>query len=251
MTALVVLSIRPFRSVAYQAGSPAMHRLFVPAMLMLATIAIPARAQQPATQPGTVVISAETLPSGDSDRLRRSLMVWDRSRADRPLISERARLERPLARGLMTSAFGYRFDPINHIGRAHRGLDIASPLGTPVMASAAGTVVFAGFAGGYGLMVEIDHGGGIRTRYGHLSKLLVWSGQSVFGGQTIGQVGSTGHSTGSHLHFEVRVNGIASDPSRSLPYVVSTGRPDEPEPGQVVRHWPGWSQTTDRLPSAF
>lgn len=107
--------------------------------------------------------------------------------------------------GVLTSGFGMRW------GRMHEGIDIAAPIGTPIHAAAAGTIIYAGWMGGYGNLVIIDHGGGMATAYGHQSAIYV-TGGSVSQGQVIGAVGSTGNSTGPHLHFEVRVNGSAVDP---------------------------------------
>ncbi|MBB6427271.1 M23 family metallopeptidase [Sphingopyxis sp. JAI128] len=116
----------------------------------------------------------------------------------------------------LSSHFGYRSDPIRGVGRMHYGLDIPGPLGTPVLASSGGLVAFAGPAGSYGQMVELDHGGGLRTRYAHLSRLLVRVGETVGQRQAIALMGSTGRSTGSHLHFEVRRHGRATDPTPLL-----------------------------------
>jgi murein DD-endopeptidase MepM/ murein hydrolase activator NlpD len=108
--------------------------------------------------------------------------------------------------GPVVSPFGMRW------GRMHTGIDIAVPYGTPIAAAAAGTVVYAGWMGGYGNLTVVDHGGGLATAYAHQSSIAVGTGQSVSQGQTIGSVGCTGHCFGPHLHFEVRVNGAPVDP---------------------------------------
>jgi murein DD-endopeptidase MepM/ murein hydrolase activator NlpD len=108
--------------------------------------------------------------------------------------------------GPVTSPFGYRW------GRLHSGIDIGVPEGTPIHAAAAGTVVLAGWTGGYGNYTCIDHGGGLATCYAHQSAYAVSTGAHVSQGQVIGYVGSTGHSFGPHLHFEVRINGVPVDP---------------------------------------
>ena len=107
--------------------------------------------------------------------------------------------------GVVTSGFGWRW------GRMHEGVDIAAPTGTSIRAAAGGTVIYAGYMGGYGNLVIVDHGNGLSTAYAHQSAIYV-SGGSVSQGTVIGAVGSTGNSTGPHLHFEVRVNGSAVDP---------------------------------------
>ena len=112
--------------------------------------------------------------------------------------------------GTLTSSFGARW------GRMHEGLDIAGPSGTPIGAAAPGTVIVAAFSGGYGNLVVVDHGGGLSTAYAHMSSIAVGVGQSVGQGATVGGMGTTGNSTGVHLHFEVRVNGAAQDPFRYL-----------------------------------
>jgi murein DD-endopeptidase MepM/ murein hydrolase activator NlpD len=115
-----------------------------------------------------------------------------------------------------SSGFGVRSDPF--LGRAamHTGLDFRGDTGDPVHATAAGTVAEAGWSGGYGRMIEIDHGGGFSTRYGHLSKINVKVGQSIKIGQVIGEIGSTGRSTGPHLHYETRIDGDAVNPHKFL-----------------------------------
>jgi murein DD-endopeptidase MepM/ murein hydrolase activator NlpD len=108
--------------------------------------------------------------------------------------------------GAITSGFGPRW------GRMHEGLDIAGGSGTPIVAAAGGTVILAGTQGGYGNLVVVDHGGGLSTAYAHLSSIAVSTGQSVGQGTVVGGMGTTGNSTGVHLHFEVRVNGAAVNP---------------------------------------
>ena len=118
------------------------------------------------------------------------------------------------ARGAFTSGFGLRRHPIFGIRRMHTGVDIGAPRGAPVQAAADGRVIYTGWFGGYGKIVIIDHGGGVSTLYAHLSQILTEEDRSVRKGEIIGRVGSTGYSTGPHLHFEVRVNGRPIDPTR-------------------------------------
>ena len=108
--------------------------------------------------------------------------------------------------GVLTSGFGWRW------GRMHEGIDLAVGVGTPVVAAASGTVIVAGWLGGYGNLVVIDHGNGVSTAYGHNTSVTVGVGQSVAQGQLVSYSGSTGHSTGPHVHFEVRINGAPVDP---------------------------------------
>lgn len=114
--------------------------------------------------------------------------------------------------GFVTSKFGYRSSPFTGQSSFHKGLDIAAPPGTPIYAPARGTVTAAGADGAYGLSVDISHGGGLSTKYGHMSKFVVKAGQAVERGQLIGHVGSTGRVTGPHLHYEVRINGVPTNP---------------------------------------
>lgn len=120
-------------------------------------------------------------------------------------------------RGRITSAFGYRRSPFWRIGHMHTGLDIANSYGTPIQAADGGEVIFSGWWDGYGKAVIIDHGKGISTVYGHMSKIYMQKGQNVMKGQVVGLIGSTGYSTGPHLHFEVRRNGTPQNPQRWLP----------------------------------
>jgi murein DD-endopeptidase MepM/ murein hydrolase activator NlpD len=112
----------------------------------------------------------------------------------------------------LSSRYGWRIHPIHGDARMHRGIDIPGGAGSPVFATAEGTVTLADWSGGYGLLVEIDHGAGLDTRYAHLSSLAVTEGQRVRKGHVLGFVGSTGNSTGPHLHYEVRMAGEAVDP---------------------------------------
>lgn len=124
----------------------------------------------------------------------------------------------PMARnaGQLSSTFGYRLDPINRRLSLHTGYDIRAPHGTPAFATARGVVTSAGYDGEYGNCVEIDHGGGLSTKFAHLSKIDVTVGQTVERGKIIGHVGSTGRSTGSHLHYEVHVNDQPVNPAKYL-----------------------------------
>ena len=128
----------------------------------------------------------------------------------------------PLASMRMTSSYGMRDHPIFKRRRNHNGVDLAAPTGTPIRATADGTVEMAQRYGGYGLYVQLDHGGELETRYAHMSRMSVSAGERVEKGQIIGYVGSTGNSTGPHLHYEVRIAGAPVDPS---PYM--TGAMDE------------------------
>ena len=125
-------------------------------------------------------------------------------------------LAAPVDSRLVSSAFGVRSDPFLGESAMHTGIDFVASSGSTVDATAGGTVTQAGYNGGYGNMVEIDHGGGMVTRYGHLSSIAVSVGDSVAAGDVIGRVGSTGRSTGPHLHYEVRRDGNPIDPSRFL-----------------------------------
>jgi murein DD-endopeptidase MepM/ murein hydrolase activator NlpD len=122
----------------------------------------------------------------------------------------------PLAHAALVSVFGNRDDPLTGRRAFHAGLDFAAAQGTKILAAAGGTVALAGFRPDYGWVVEIEHGNGLRTRYAHASRLLVKAGDVVAPGETIAAVGSTGRSTGPHLHFELLRNGEATDPRRYL-----------------------------------
>jgi len=159
--------------------------------------------------------------------LERGASAFDRAAAraaDEVAAAERLRLVMPFLPFLkplagdspISSPFGYRIDPFLGRPALHAGVDLLQDYGAEVRTAAAGRVVHAAPAGGYGTMVEIDHGNGLSTRYGHLSEALVAEGEEVAQGALIGRLGATGRSTGPHLHYEVRVNGEAIDPERFL-----------------------------------
>jgi murein DD-endopeptidase MepM/ murein hydrolase activator NlpD len=125
-------------------------------------------------------------------------------------------LAAPMTEHKLNSGFGYRRDPFRRRGAVHTGLDFGGPRNAPILATAPGTVVEAGRSGAYGIMVVIDHGMGIETRYAHLSRALVRPGDKVGTGKKIGIMGRTGRATGQHLHYEIRVDGRALNPKPFL-----------------------------------
>lgn len=130
---------------------------------------------------------------------------------------EQLPLRRPLAGELeLSSNYGYRADPFTRGAALHTGMDLRAEHGSPVRATGPGKVVTAEYSGGYGNMVEIEHAGGLSTRYAHMSAILVSEGQMVTAGTLVGRVGSTGRSTGPHLHYETRIDGEPADPNRFL-----------------------------------
>lgn len=126
---------------------------------------------------------------------------------------QRGAFLRPVANGRLTSSFGMRRHPLLGYSRLHKGIDFGAPTGTPIMAAADGVVKVAGWNGGHGNYVKINHAGGLGTGYGHMSRIAVRAGQRVTQGTIIGYVGSTGLSTGPHLHYEMYKNGVAVNPT--------------------------------------
>ena len=122
----------------------------------------------------------------------------------------------PVVGGILGSSFGWRIDPVNGRSALHTGLDFPAEHGTPILAAAGGVVVTQEYHSAYGKMVEVDHGNDLITRYAHASKVLINKGDLIKRGQKIAEVGSTGRSTGSHLHFEVLVQGVFQDPQKFL-----------------------------------
>lgn len=159
-----------------------------------------------------VPISTVTAFDARAQELEEALDRLDAVRKE----ARRLPIRSPTAATQITSGFGQRRDPFLNTPAFHSGIDFRAIYGTAARAAAEGTVTHAGWTGGYGRMVEIDHGNGFVSRYAHLSKLLVHEGDVVQAGEIIGKVGSSGRSTGPHLHFEVRHNGRAVNPSRFL-----------------------------------
>jgi murein DD-endopeptidase MepM/ murein hydrolase activator NlpD len=159
------------------------------------------------------------LPSENQEFVRALLRV-NLARADADQLSNTlltVPVRKPVTGEIdLTSPFGVRMDPFVHEAAMHTGLDFRGEIGEPIHATAAGTVTIAGWSGGYGKMVEIDHGNGLATRYGHLSQIDVSVGDTVRIGQVIGLLGTTGRSTGPHLHYETRVGGEPVDPQKFL-----------------------------------
>ena len=162
--------------------------------------------------------AADATPEARADAQFRSLFVsWKKlDSLERSVIAIPSIHPIHEAKLIFSSYFGVRSDPFKGTAAMHAGVDMPGPVGTPIYATADGIVDRAGHAGGYGNLVEIDHGKGIQTRYGHLSKILVSENERVKRGQLIALMGSTGRSTGSHLHYEVRIDGRAVNP---LPFL--------------------------------
>jgi murein DD-endopeptidase MepM/ murein hydrolase activator NlpD len=132
-------------------------------------------------------------------------------------------LQWPIEHAGLASLFGPRLHPIDHVRKMHYGVDLAAPSGTVVLSAGGGFVTHAGWAAGYGLMVEVHHPGALTTRYGHLSRIFCYPGDELGTGQLLGLVGATGKATGPHLHFEVWQDGRASDPLALLGGPASHG----------------------------
>lgn len=223
------------------------------ALLALAPIpATVAPAKQDAALDAPAIVSpirhdaqAVTLPSGSSEAFRQ--WVLDGDKAPDPPLRIRSRTDAPKAARLdqliISSPFGRRSDPIKGVERHHAGIDLPDPWGSRVMATGPGVVRIAGWVRGYGNLIEIEHVDGVRTRYGHLSRLNVFPSEHVEQGQVIGQVGSTGRSTGPHLHYEVRVSGVAVDPLR---FIGRTAPSYETVWGTELRATPKWVGFAER-----
>ncbi len=180
----------------------------------------PAEPVGPAGGPLLPERSESSSPLGAIDaqigRIEQQIAVVAGAAAEHSLALMRLPTRLPIVGAELTSSFGNRVDPFAHSHAFHAGLDFAARAGTPIASAAGGIVAFAGFRRDYGWVVEIDHGNGLATRYAHASALLVRSGQVVVPGERIAMVGSTGRSTGAHLHFEVLRSGDHVDPRRYL-----------------------------------
>jgi murein DD-endopeptidase MepM/ murein hydrolase activator NlpD len=163
----------------------------------------------------TLSQSVDQLDQQLDDR-QEQLSVLESLFMHRNLLDEVMPQGRPVSDGWISSYFGYRTDPFTGRREYHQGVDIAGELGEPVVAVAAGIVTYAGKHGGYGNLVEINHGNGFVTRYGHNSKVLVTVGSTVSKGQEVALMGSTGRSTGPHVHFEVWRSGRVVNPLKYL-----------------------------------
>jgi murein DD-endopeptidase MepM/ murein hydrolase activator NlpD len=196
------------------------------ALAALALTSNPAIANETATatQLTGAIDTAQAAPSSGDREFAELYASWrsmDRTgvAAPAPIASVNVPSRMPLQGATLTSDYGMRTHPVLGGRRNHKGIDLAAPSGTPVYASADGVVGKAEWFSSYGNYIQIEHGGEMQTRYAHLSGYAVAAGEQVRKGQLIGYVGSTGRSTGPHLHYEVRVAGAAVDPT---PYMVET-----------------------------
>jgi murein DD-endopeptidase MepM/ murein hydrolase activator NlpD len=182
----------------------------------LAQLGVKADAAAPASGGPFVPVKVAT----NDQTFGRALLRVNIARADASALNHtllKVPLRKPMTGDIdESSPFGVRVDPFVHEAAMHTGIDFRGDTGDPIRATAGGTVRTAGSSGGYGKMVEIDHGNGLATRYGHLSEIDVDVGDTVRSGQTVGKLGSTGRSTGPHLHYEVRVKGEPVDPQKFL-----------------------------------
>lgn len=151
-----------------------------------------------------------------ADQRTESMMLMESSLFEQKIRSLIVPTQQPVASGILGSAFGFRIDPFTGGSALHTGLDFQAESGTPILAAAGGVVVVQDAHAAYGNKVEIDHGNDLITRYAHASKVLVKKGDLIKRGQKIAEVGTTGRSTGPHLHFEVLVQGVAQDPQKFL-----------------------------------
>ena len=177
---------------------------------------------------------------GGGEDFKRRMMSWHGVSAPAPVTTQEVIGENK-ARLSISSPFGWRSDPIQGVRRRHAGVDLPGPAHAKIYATGAGIVRFAGHAGGYGKMIEVDHPGGVRTRFGHLARIFVAPGARVAQGQVIGAMGSTGRSTGTHLHYEVRVAGQPVNPLAYIGQTATTYPTYWSETREVAPRWAGWA----------
>lgn len=211
-----------------------------------------ARAVSAPVLPQPVLRAPMALPSGIDFEM--AMLRWSASApsalTSTAPVSNAEQLEWPVRTGRLSSRFGIRNDPLGDGMRAHWGIDIPQAIGTPIHAAGRGVVTFAGWSSGYGNLVRIDHGDGYETRYGHLLTITVVRGTALQQGAIIGNVGSTGRSTGAHLHFEVRENGKPVDPlGRQSSPSSSIFVPPAPLP-PAEEHWNGFGEDRNALPQS-
>lgn len=195
------------------------------AIALLATLqitgAVPASAGEAPAGAAGGPYEAVTARAGDQNgdpQFRALFVSWKKLDQLEPSVISVPSL-RPVKLLTFTSSYGVRSDPFRGSAAMHAGIDLSGPVGTPIYATANGVVGRAKWVGGYGNLVELEHGKGVQTRYGHLSEILVRPGQRVKRGDLIAKMGSTGRSTGSHLHYEVRLDGRAVNP---VPFLQSS-----------------------------
>jgi murein DD-endopeptidase MepM/ murein hydrolase activator NlpD len=213
------------------------------AMSICVYMAATAQASEAAPAPIVEEKKLEALPGGNSDAFRDRMLNWSA-----PGLPESGTKE--VLAGVSTgnlyisSPFGWRSDPIRGIQRRHAGVDLPGPPLTSIHSTGEGIVRIAGRAGGYGNLVEIEHPGGVRTRYGHLARILVSAGAAVRQGEVIGRMGSTGRSTGTHLHYEVRVNGMPVNPMNYIGQTIPSYQTSWALEVPVSARWAGWSDSS-------
>ncbi len=195
-------------------------RLALPSMVAFLSIggfAVTAQAAEGEAAAASVVATSAADTAGDPQfrSLFNSWKMTDEGAAAAASIPS----QKPVTSVQVSSSFGIRSDPFTGRARRHTGIDIPGPLGTPIYATADGVADHAGWMNGYGNLVELNHGRGLETRYGHMSRIAINPGDHVTKGQLIGYMGSTGRSTGSHLHYEVRIDGTPVNP---LPFLASS-----------------------------
>jgi len=217
-----------------------------------AALAAPALAAQ---SPSAPQLSNDALPNGSSDAFRRQMLDW-RAWPEQSEVHLKDRegglAPAHLDRLAISSGFGWRTDPIEGTSRRHAGIDLPGHMGSRVLATGAGIVRIAGWVRGYGNLVEIEHSGGVTTRYGHLERVRVRPSEHVEQGELIGDMGSTGRSTGPHLHYEVRVDGVPVDPLRFRGTESTYETVWAATPPHSQAKWTGWDrqQSGESLPEA-